>query len=217
MIHKSGLVLALALMSLSACSGVQGNGKKGEEKRKVETFSELEVNGGFHVALQLDGPSEGEVTLNLSGDENLLPLWKTTVSQGRLRFHAEKQLWTDLPLTVEARMPPLKNVLFQGSAEGTLKGISGDKFVIETSGSSDLALEGTIKELEIHVSGSGQINAYGLKAEKVLVKISGSGAAQVQAAAKLQVDISGSGKVEYWGSPAEVVQNISGSGELVKK
>lgn len=217
MIRASLVALSLAALLLVSCSGVRGNGKKAEEQRKVAPFSALEVNGQFRVALQVSPQHTGEVTLNLSGDENLLPLWKTSVQGGLLTLGSNKQLWTDVPLTLEAMTPLLNEVTFQGSSEGHIKGISGEKFTLESNGSADLKLEGSVKELRVEISGSGRVDARELKAESVVLEVSGSGDAQVFASRRLEVDISGSGKVEYYGGAPEVVQNISGSGEIVKK
>lgn len=217
MTRRSLIALPIAALLLASCSVVRGNGKKTEEQRKVEPFSALEVSGQFRVLLQVSPQHTGEVALSLSGDENLLPLWRTSVLGGRLELRSNEQLWTELPLTLEAVTPPLNNVTLSGSSEGHIKGIAGDKFTLVSSGSAELTLEGSVKELRVEISGSGRVDARELKAETVVLKVSGSGDAQVFASRRLEVGISGSGKVEYSGGAPEVVQNISGSGEIVKR
>lgn len=209
-----GLVLSL---SLTGCVGVRGSGNKAEEARKVAPFSSVKLNGGYQVDLQVANTQPADVSLLLSGDNNLLPLVKTVVSGGLLTLDSEENLWTNLPMTLQATTGPLQSITVNGSAQGRVSGLTGDKLTLEVNGSGELTLAGQVKELVLDVAGSGTIDARELQAETVTIDVAGSGEAKVCASKSLKVDVSGSGQVEYYCNPSEVIQDIAGSGEVVKK
>ena len=206
-----------ASLALSSCVAVRGSGKKAEETRTVPSFSAISLSGGYEIDVESSPGQTGEVSLRMSGDDNLLPLVQTNVAAGKLSVDSKEPLWPDLPITLAAKTGPITSLEVSGSGEGRVVGLSGDKVVIDISGSGKLELKGKVKELLLDVAGSGDIDAVGVEAEVVTIDIAGSGEAKVCASAKLAVDISGSGKVEYHCDPKEVVQDIAGSGELVKR
>jgi Putative auto-transporter adhesin, head GIN domain len=84
---------------------------------------------------------------------------------------------------------------------------------INMSGSAKIQCSGKAEKLEIHGSGSTAFECRELAADDVVVNISGSGKASVNADRTLKVAISGSGSVRYLGTP-QVEKSISGSGSI---
>ena len=81
------------------------------------------------------------------------------------------------------------------------------------SGSGDLFLKGTAKDLDFNISGSGAISGYELKAQKAEVRITGSGGIELNVEESLDAHITGSGNVRYDGNP-KVDTSITGSGSV---
>jgi len=216
--RTASLIASLAAVAaLAGCVGVRGSGVKAEETRTVGPFKALTLDGGYQVKLEAGPGVEGDVQLALTGDDNLLPLLKTTVGAEVLTCGSDELMWTNLPLTLEARTGPLEALTVNGSAEGEVVGLSGEKVRLEINGSGQLALSGKVGELVIDISGSGTIDARKLEAESVTVDVAGSGEAKVCASKTLTVDISGSGEVEYYCNPSTVNQDIAGSGKVTKQ
>jgi len=207
---------AVALTTVS-CIGIRGSGIRAEDTRLVPPFSAIEINGGYHLEIEVVPGLEGEVSLHLSGDDNLLPLVKTECIGGNLEIGSDEALSSNLPLTVTARTGELKSIEINGSAEGRIVGLSGDKVTLGINGSGELVLTGKVRELELEVAGSGEITANEVQAETVSIDVAGSGEVKVCATGKLKVDIAGSGRVEYYCNPAELEKSIAGSGELIRK
>lgn len=82
------------------------------------------------------------------------------------------------------------------------------------AGSGDVVLRGSTGDFECALSGSGDISAKQLKAKNVDVSISGSGDVDVHCDGKLKVRVSGSGDVEYYGNPIKEDSKVSGSGDV---
>ncbi|MBI9035954.1 MAG: DUF2807 domain-containing protein [Bacteroidales bacterium] len=83
----------------------------------------------------------------------------------------------------------------------------------DLSGSGTIDLYGTAEENDINISGSGKIYAYEFPVEDCDVRISGSGACEVNVDHRLDVSISGSGNVYYIGE-CDLQTHISGSGDV---
>ena len=98
--------------------------------------------------------------------------------------------------------------------EVTARGIAGESFVATIKGAGNMNLAGTVGELELRISGAGDVDASGLTAARVVVHISGSGDVKVSASERVEAHISGSGDVKYAGGAKDVVRDVSGSGSV---
>ena len=82
------------------------------------------------------------------------------------------------------------------------------------SGSGDMDLSGKTNDLDVQVSGSGDIKAYDLDAEFVTAQVSGSADIKVTANQMLKARVSGSGDISYKGNPKKIETKTSGSGDI---
>ena len=92
-----------------------------------------------------------------------------------------------------------------------------DECLLTGYGSGDLKIKGKAANFVANISGSGDVNAYGLTAVNVSVKCNGSGDVVVQAVEKVQAQLNGSGDLTYYGSPEYVDVESNGSGEVYRK
>jgi hypothetical protein len=179
----------------------------------VPVFSAIEISGAIDAEIAI-GP---EPHVEISGDDNLVPLITSEVSGDRLTIGTRKNVRPSVPLIARITAPRLTAVDLSGSSTVTVHGGQADKLALELSGSGTIRGDGTAHELDVDLSGSGSVRVDRLAAERARVTISGSGDVTLAVSKALDVTISGSGKVTYHGDPPELKQQITGSGRLVKQ
>ncbi len=213
---KTVLFLSLTLLMLSwGCKfdHIAGSGTMKLEKRSVPTFTAVHINGAYEVEIV----AQKEQSLEIEGDDNLLPLIKTEVKNGELEIGNEKAFSTKHKLHVRISVQNLDGIHTSGASNFVATGIKSDAFKIETSGASEFKLSGEVKTLSIESSGAGSIDAKDLRAEKVDISSSGAATADVYASEELSASVSGAGSVDYYGNPKTVKEDKSGAGSITKR
>jgi hypothetical protein len=206
----------LVALSVSACDtdvfGVRGSGNVITESRDVSGFDEIVVLGSGEVVVDIDGTE----SLSIEAGDNIMPLLKTEVSNGRLELSADSSIspTTEVKYTITATA--LAGVSISGSGDVAAAGIAADSFSVEVSGSGRVEPTGTTDTLVLDISGSGNYVGADMVAAAGTVSISGSGKAVVNVTDDLDVDISGSGSVAYIGDPS-LTTSISGSGDIQQR
>lgn len=85
---------------------------------------------------------------------------------------------------------------------------------VAITGAADFDLSGAQQELlDIHISGTGMVQAFGMEVEQCNIWISGVGNCEVNVVTSLDVTISGVGNVWYMGSPS-LNTDVSGVGNI---
>jgi hypothetical protein len=168
------------------------------------------------AAFDVEITAGAERRVELSGDDNLLPLITTDVIGTRLALDTRKSLRPKAPLRVRIAAPTISAVEVSGSSTVVLHGVRGDKLSLDITGSATIHGDGAVRELRVDVSGSGDVEIEQLPAERASVVVSGSGGVALAASQALDVTISGSGTVTYRGDPA-IKKLINGSGSLRKR
>jgi hypothetical protein len=206
------LVLAVLVGCNWSWTGVAGSGTATRETRTPGDFTEVEVA----CALDAEIVVGGERRVELSGDDNLLPLITTEVRGGRLVIGTRKNIRPKSKLALRVAAPQITVVEVSGSGDVTLHGARGDKLTLDIAGSATIRGDGAVRRLSVNVSGSGDVEVEPLAAEQAEVVVAGSGDVSLSASRSLAVTISGSGDVSYRGDP-EVKKTINGSGSLHKR
>ncbi len=194
-------------------SGERGSGKTKTETRELPAFTKVSLEGALRAEIAAGSPQLVELT----GDDNIVPLIATEVSDAQLRVRPKQSVQPKVDLVARIATPTLTALSVSGSAAVKVAGVSGDALAIDCSGSATVVATGTARKFTAHVSGAADIDATQLAAEDVTVKVSGSGDLDVTATGILDVEISGSGRVRYHGTPREVRKSISGSGTVEPK
>jgi len=190
---------------------LKGSGKKGQLSRKVPPYDQIEVNSALDVVYrQADSQS-----LELSGDDNIIPLIQTTVKNGILLLDINKSYSSSMPISVTLQSPSLSRLTVSGSSDVVLRAIDTDKLIITLTGTGDISAEGKVKSLSLDVVGSGDVNFKNLAADRAEVKLSGSGDIQLTSLDELSVVLIGSGDIVYYGGPENINKKIVGSGDFI--
>ncbi|MBS1576420.1 MAG: DUF2807 domain-containing protein [Bacteroidetes bacterium] len=230
------ILVSVSLIAFTSCRFVEGRGVKGNgnirtEQRSVTGFSGVETHGSIDIEV-----SQGDYKVVVESDENIIPEIVTEIENGRLIVHFKEGFnsFSYSSARVYVTAPSLNALEVHGSGNMDSKGTisNNDKMEIvvsgsgdinadihspivtsETNGSGNITLAGETKDFSSSISGSGDVHAFGLKAENVKTSTHGSGNTEVYASVKLDSGIFGSGDVDYKGSP-QVNSEVHGSGSL---
>jgi hypothetical protein len=209
------IFLSLALVALSGCKfgNVRGSGTMRLERRDVPAFTAVDVSGAYDVEIV----AQKEQSLEVEGDDNLLPLIKTEVRDGVLRIYNEKGFNTRQKLHVRITLKDLDGINASGASDIVATNVKTDEFNVEASGAGSLQISGETKTLDVGMSGAGELKARNLHAESVQIKLSGAAHADVYATQSLDASVSGAGNIDYYGDPKNIKEDRSGAGEISKK
>jgi hypothetical protein len=92
--------------------------------------------------------------------------------------------------------------------------IKGDQLKAEVSGSGNMALRGYASSLDALVTGSGTINGFTFPVESAKVKVTGSGAAELNVTNTIDATVLGSGQVKHKGNTKSTQKKIYGTGSI---
>jgi hypothetical protein len=92
--------------------------------------------------------------------------------------------------------------------------IKGDILKAEVSGSGNLALRGYATSTDAMVSGSGTFSAYNCTVENAKVKVTGSGAAELNVTNTINALVMGSGQVKHKGNTKNTQKVVYGTGTI---
>ena len=110
--------------------------------------------------------------------------------------------------------PNINSFNLQGSSNLMLRNYDQDTLSVDISGSGEVSATGRTRSLEVDISGSGDADLGSLVTTDANVAIAGSGDATVAPTGRADISISGSGDVDLTTRPAQVNQEINGSGEV---
>lgn len=227
------LAFLVSLLLLPSCwfvGGVNGSGRMTEETRQLEAFHSIQAGGRFELRIS-QGPAE---PLRLEGEDNILPLVRSTVRNGVLHLDTEEQLGRIKPIVVHASATEWRSLSLSGAGklitETPVRGatlrlrISGageikaqvdlGELDLEVSGAGNCQLSGSARNVSFRASGAGDLDALRLRSENASIRISGAGSANVHATGRLEATISGAGSVRYAGNPETVQKSVSGAGSI---
>ena len=232
-------VPAVILLLLSSCIsgwfGITGRGNIVTQNNPASNFNAVELQTSASVEI-VKGAS---YQVKVSDYENIIKHLKVEVVDEHLLIRTE-------PVTAYLRnskarvlitLPdPLYSVLMAGTGNVTIHSAFNDLQTIKLSGGGNIILDedSVLSELEVNLSGSGNITAKGivreltakisgsgniyfskLKVSDAECLLSGSGNMYVQVENKLRASILGSGNIHYWGDPL-LSSEIKGSGMIIQ-
>jgi hypothetical protein len=212
---KSAALLFIATAMASGChfvmdkASIQGSGKSATRVVDMTGFSKIEANGAFDVEIRQGAKSE----LKVVGDDNLVKLVKFQNQDGVLTAGIDGNYSSKTGLKIIAVMPKVEGLTINGSGNGWLNDVQGDKLEMEINGSGEMKANGKVDNLAVQINGSGDIDASAVESKSASASISGSGSIRVNATNSLNAAVSGSGEVRYKGTPT-VSKSVDGSGEI---
>ncbi|UXH78981.1 head GIN domain-containing protein [Roseateles amylovorans] len=186
--------------SFGGSQRIEGGGDVTTESRDVGAFDAVGLSGSFKVVVRQGTTDKVEI----KADRNLLPYLETKVSEGSkgrtLEINSKRgfQLSASTTPVIFLEMRQLRGLSIAGSGEISVE-------PMKTAGPVDAS-----------IAGSGDIRINGLDAERVGLRVSGSGDIVASGKANsLSVSVAGSGDVRARGLVVDEAKvSIAGSGDV---
>jgi hypothetical protein len=213
---------------------IEGNGQLKKETRTPGDFTGISSSGSWDVMVAYGSTCSVQV----EGDENLLPYIVTEVESNRIQIHSKKNtnLRSKNKIVIYVTLNNLSSISLSGSGNimGEGKFSSDGPFQVSISGSGNIKmafnnaqtvsmsiagsgniqLAGKAGKAEVSISGSGNAECANLQVDDVIAKISGSGNVNIFSNKSVKASISGSGNVVYKGPANEIESHSAGSGKV---
>jgi hypothetical protein len=211
------IVLLLALVMLVTACGrihhdVAGSGIRQKQKREVPAFTSIATSGSFDIEVVC----QKSQSLQVEGDDNILPLVSTEVSNNVLRIENVRGYSVNQPVEIKISVQNLDGLRSSGSGKIVISDLKNEKFQLDANGAPTVKVSGETKLVEIDASGAGKIDTHKLRAERAVVDSKGVSKIEVHATQQLDVEVSGPSHVIYQGDPV-VKKTVNGPGSVEKK
>jgi hypothetical protein len=208
----------IAGCSLNLNTGVDGNGVAKTETRSLDEFNSIEARGNFIG----DITAQKTQSFTISGDENILAVIETTVTDKKLVIKPKNgaSINQKLELKLNIDLAELNKLTASGGGKFTIKDLKNDSFVVDESGSSSITTTGAAKNIDFNSSGASLLNADNLKIsdpdKKSVIKISGGGTMSLGSVVNdsLDADLSGGSNLTLKGKLKNLKFSNSGSSKL---
>ena len=189
---------------------VIGDGEPASEDRPIGPVTAIHSDGAFALTVNV-GPAP---KLTIETDKNILPIIKTTVSNGRLDIYSDRSYSLDGRIKITVLSPNLTEISASGSNRIEGEGLAGGPLTISLNGSNRAAFAGKVETLICVISGANHLAAQQLTAASANVTLNGSGDAAVHASQRIVAEISGAGSISVYGDPKERSTQVNGAGKI---
>jgi hypothetical protein len=211
------LVLMVAVTALTtACHhmgpSVRGSGNRIMQKRDITDFKSLSTEGAFDIRVVC----QKEPSLEIEGDDNILPIIVAEVSGNVLHVKSVRNYSSTEPIMIRISVPNLEGLSVSGAGKIDIEGLKNDRFEIDSSGAATIRAAGTTNVVDIDSKGAAKIDTHKLHASRAVVDSSGVSKIELDVKDQLDVTINGPSQVSYEGDPV-VNKTIRGPGKLEKK
>jgi hypothetical protein len=211
------ILLLLVMISLVAgCHRIHdeiaGSGKLQKQRREVGSFNSISTEGAFDLEIVCQKPQ----SLEIEGDDNVLSLVSTEVSNNVLHIRNLRGYSVSEPVTLRVSLPNLEGISASGAGNIEISGIKNEKFGIDANGAPTIKASGETRVLDIDTNGAGKIDTHKLRAARVVVDSKGLSSVVVYAAEQLDVTVAGPSHVIYEGN-AVVNKTVNGPGSVEKR
>lgn len=214
------MLMFMCITSMQAQSITPSKKYITKELNNVSNFSSIRVLGSPDVEYRQS--SDSKTTVSIYGSDNLVDLLEVSTVNGVLQVNIKKGvkiLSGERRLKVIASSPSLDDVDIKGSADVYLKGtLKGADLNLNITGSGDIDVKNvkatTVKTI---VSGSGDVKMKG-STQTAMLTVNGSGdiSADKLTATNVVATVSGSGDISCYASK-QLDAKASGSGDIEYK
>jgi hypothetical protein len=228
---NTGLIAFFLL--ISSCNDcIRGEGEPITLSLELETITSIVLNSNYDLQIAQGNEQKVEII----APANIISSLNTNVKNGKWEIMFDpcvKVRGVQIKLTV----PFLKSIRIAGSGNvKSLNNLNFDELALSIAGSGDMDLTVNSRQLassiigtgnitlngsslnhQIHIQGSGDVDAKNFETVNTKIEIIGSGDAEIFVTGKIDANISGSGDIHYKDTGVNIVSVINGSGEIVRK
>ena len=213
---KKTLLLMVLISLMAGCHGfhheLAGSGKLQKQKREVGSFNAGSAEGAFDIEIVC----QESQSIEIEGDDNVLPLITTVVSNNVLHVTNSRGYSVSHPITIRISVPDLIALSASGAGNVDVSELKNEKFQISANGAPTIKASGSTSVLNIDAKGAATINTHRLRAVQVVVDAKGVSNVEVHAAEQLDATVAGPSHVIYSGDAA-VHKTVHGPGSVEKK
>jgi hypothetical protein len=210
------LLILLPLLALGCHHGmrseIRGSGKREIQKREVAPFTSISTEGAFTIEITC----QKDLGMEVEGDDNVLSLVSSEVSNNVLRLRNTKNYSVSEPVRFKISVPNLEGLAVTGAGRIEIKGMNNEKFEIDSEGAPTISVSGNTKLIDIDTSGAGKIDTQNLHAARAVVDSKGVSKIDLDVTDQLDVTVSGPSLVTYKGDPV-VNKTVHGPGKVEKR
>lgn len=153
------ILLFVLLTTFAACSeGIRGSGDVITEVRSLENFDTILVEDALNVEI-----TQGDFSVEVRADDNIVPKIETTVNSGRLTIGFESGLNIRGTTTTEiyVTMPAISQLEMKDAVDVELMGFTGlSDLEVTVEDASDLELSGSADILNITVEDASDVRGF---------------------------------------------------------
>ena len=114
------------------------------------SFNSISTEGAFDIQIVCQKPQ----SLEIEGDDNVLPLVTTEVSNNVLHIRNLRGYSVSQPITLRISLPDLEGISASGAGNIEVSGLKNEKFEIDANGAPTIKASGETKVLKIDASGA---------------------------------------------------------------
>ena len=221
-IFSSFILLSITLLFSQNIKAqrITGEGKVMEQTREVGAFTKISLECSADVEIMQGAASK----VTIETYPNIADLIETYVENGTLRIRQKKVDWKHWSWSVNKLKlwitnPTFEKISISGSGNIVSSGkLSASDIDVSVTGSGDMKIADlTATNSKLNITGSGNIIAEG-KSEKVEIAVTGSGDANLMnfAAQNVKAHVAGSGNLSCNASDSYNL-SVSGSGDIAYK
>jgi hypothetical protein len=122
----------------------------------------------------------------------------------------------DGPVEVTLPARALRRVRISGAGDVTLEKLDQRELELRISGSGQIEAHGAVERVAAHISGSGDVRLGDVAMKRLDARISGSGSIEAGPKDEADVTLSGAGKVKLLTRPATLHSKVSGAGRIIQ-
>lgn len=190
---------------------IVGSGVVATEARPVASFTAISVDHPARVVVLWGGAE----SLEVSAEDNVLPLVTSEVRAGRLFLslapHQGLSLTREIVHRVTVR--ELGDLEASGAARVELRAVAAESLSLRLSGASSVSADGRCDRLALDLSGASRADAPGLHTRSALAVVSGASHGLLRVEDELVANASGASVLEYFGDP-HVTSTASGASTI---
>jgi hypothetical protein len=193
---------------------IVGSNVAKSEDRSISGVTKIAMrNIGTLIVKQSDRES-----LTVKGDDNIVPLMESKVSDGTLTLGIAKDATIQPKAAMEyiVEVKSLANLSLAGAATAKVSELDGKSLAVTVTGACDAKLQGKMDSIQLNATGASKINAADLACKKATVAVTGASSTAVNASETLDVTATGACAVTYRGDP-KVSKSVAGASTVKKQ
>lgn len=226
------LLIVASSLNTGCNSCVEGNGPRVSRFTPTDSVGEVILDMVSDVLVKVDSARDN--IIEVIAQEEIQPVVMANNDQGLLTLSLDECLENNQPILFEltlneanrfvinsAGLIENERILKQPKVWFTNRGlgdidfaVDSDEIISEIRSSGNMILSGECNRMDFLSTSSGDLRAYNLVADTLVLNIFGSTVCDVYATQYLEVNFFSSGRVNYRGNPKEV--KVNGEGQVTQ-